>query len=54
MSATRGHSFVESTTAIYAEGTGTLSSVFETVGYFQVAFWVANWLNVKGLDRPLM
>lgn len=54
MIATRRHSFVESRTTIYFKGTGTLSVVFETVGYSQFVFWVANWLNVKGLGRLLM
>lgn len=54
MMATRRYSFVEPRTAIYAQGTGALSSVFEAVGYSQFTFRVANWSNVKGLGWPLM
>ena len=54
MMATRRYSFVEPRTAIYAQGTGALSSVFEAVGYSQFTFRVANWLNMKGLGRPVM
>lgn len=54
MIAMRRHFFVEPRTAIYAGGTRSLSSVFETAGYSQFAFRVANWLNMKGLGRPVM